>query len=566
MTGPNDGDREKTDAASDRAANQSVSDNTTVNRMHNTNASVDGVSLPDMSMSFSHGVERDSIDFMLRTQFDEDSCMDEHDEGTGAGLNPGLDNDIRLYEKAIADYQSLEEDSLAGLGVELTAVLPELRRDPGSFAASASAQIRALARGRANVFSSKAKLGISDHINYDASGRKRSKSFSSPARTDLFSDSGDEHPALPRAPPRAMNKRASWQPGRVAALTATATAAAAGLQPPRAAASGGASGGGRDGMDTSSGGGVADTHTDTLTAEGDDDKDTAGADSSLSQQLSTRWAERLIDVNPTRGKLKEGVDDKGVQTFHIRPRWPEWLVDTNYSVVKKNKYGKRQKRMIKLTEHHFFNVKNGREITQTFLYSEMQNVWLKNQTTLLVSFGEDRIYEYLSEIAPLIAQQLATRVQVRNALDKASSSMLSGEESVANYSKSTAAMIHSIEGGGSASKGPSSVISFARTISETFLNEQECIERGSSMWHRDTDGVVDDAALAQRLIHVLPDSPERLISAAIQDLMFDTKAPEGNTRRVFIEKFLKHDTEGPNAIDSKILCTELRHFIGEAQV
>lgn len=502
----------------DHDDNRNRSSTVASERLNSNHVSTEGVSLPDMSLSFyddENGEMSESAqEAELRHQFDN-----ENGEYLGEEqISIDLDDDIRAYGRAIADYESLEENCLSEIGQELAAVLTDLRRDPNSFASSSNPKIQALARTRASVFSSRKKLGISQDLNYDSSGRKRANSFS--ANSSLLTEDDD---TLQTDRPARMSKRASWQVGSSSSGLAK-RAEAKGLSEP-------------------------------------DVTELPDTDPSLSKKLSTRWAERLVDVNPTRGKLKEsGVNEHGVQTFKIRPLWPDWLVDTSYSVVKKNKYGKRQKRIIRLTEHHFFNVKNGREITQSFVYSEINKTWLKTQTTLVVSFGDDKVYEYETEIAPLIAQQLNTRVQVRSALDKAETNMITGKESVSNFSNSTAALVSSIEGGNSSS-GSSSIISFARTISEAFLNDRECTERGSSMWHRDTNGIVNDAALALRLIHLIPDSPEMLISAAIQDIMFDVRTPEGNTRRVFVQKVLAYSTEGPDAVDSKVLCTELRHFI-----
>lgn len=486
------------------------------------NISTDGMSLPDMSISFCENDETGEVlefDAEIRSKYDDDD-----DDANVDGMSIDLDNEIKVYSKAISDYESLEEDSLAEMGSELADVLNELRDHPSSFTTSANPKIRALAQKRAKIFASKKKLGISDDLNYDSTGRKRAKSFSASVNTELFVDDEGSAPSTEDASrPVKMSKRASWQ----------------------------AESRRKD---------IKSNFNKELTAN-KHDPDDGDIPGSLSKKLSTKWAERLVDVNPTRGKLTaSGIDEHGLQTFKIRPLWPTWLVDTSYKVIKKNKYGKRQHRIIKVTEHHFFNIKNGREITQSFVYSEMKKVWLKNQTTLVVSFGEDKVYEYQTEIALLIAQQLATRVQVRAALDKAVSDLLENNSSVSNFSKSTAALITSIEGG-SSSGGASSIISFARTISESFLNEQENTDRGSSMWHRDTNGTVDDAALALRLVHLVPGSAEMLISAAVQDIMFDPRAPEGNTRKLFIEKFLARSTEGPDAADSKTLCTEVRHFI-----
>ena len=162
-----------------------------------------------------------------------------------------------------------------------------------------------------------------------------------------------------------------------------------------------------------------------LNGEGGDNKDiNEDADaSSFKAQMSITWAGRLGTIDPTQGILKIGPSDSknslsSVSHIKIRPKWPHFLTDVWYEVAKKNKYGSRSRRVIKLNEYHIVNIKSGNAISKIYLYMEIAKIWLENSTTLIFTLKSGKALTYVSAMAPSIVQQITTRVQVRLALER----------------------------------------------------------------------------------------------------------------------------------------------------
>lgn len=83
----------------------------------------------------------------------------------------------------------------------------------------------------------------------------------------------------------------------------------------------------------------------------------------ISVKLSVMWANRLNEINPTQGALQmeEAHSDKkphrsskhlSSTDMKIRPKWPDFLIDTSYDVVKVNRFGHKMRRTLKLTQNH----------------------------------------------------------------------------------------------------------------------------------------------------------------------------------------------------------------------
>eukprot|EP01037_Dinobryon_pediforme_P025361 gene25361-27479_t len=155
--------------------------------------------------------------------------------------------------------------------------------------------------------------------------------------------------------------------------------------------------------------------------------------STFSSTLSTIWAKRLNAIDPTQGRLEiqkkmsistslSTSSDKDPQLnspMKIRPKWPDFLIDTSFDVIKVNKFGQKMRRTIKLTQHHVISIKNGSEITKFYAYSDIRVVWLENKDTIRIQQRSNKMNVYMSPIAPHVLQQITTRVKVRTALDKA---------------------------------------------------------------------------------------------------------------------------------------------------
>jgi hypothetical protein len=138
-------------------------------------------------------------------------------------------------------------------------------------------------------------------------------------------------------------------------------------------------------------------------------------------KLSSIWTQRLNSINPTQGALTVmSKDDSNLRKddLKLKPKWPDYLTDMAYDVIKVNKYGHRMRRTLKLTRHHVISIKAGEAITKYYPYSHIAKAWLENETTIKVILKSDKRNMYISPIAPHILQQFITRVQVRKALDE----------------------------------------------------------------------------------------------------------------------------------------------------
>ena len=96
----------------------------------------------------------------------------------------------------------------------------------------------------------------------------------------------------------------------------------------------------------------------------------------FSGKLSSVWAKRLDAVNHTQGVLEvkartfsfaEDIRSSKVSSprdkMKIKPKWPDFLVDTSFDVVKVNKFGQKYRRTIKLTQNNVITIKNGNNIS-----------------------------------------------------------------------------------------------------------------------------------------------------------------------------------------------------------
>eukprot|EP01032_Pedospumella_encystans_P017238 gene17238-19651_t len=150
---------------------------------------------------------------------------------------------------------------------------------------------------------------------------------------------------------------------------------------------------------------------------------------SMSDKLSARWALRLNEIDPTQGTLQRGASLKLSMSgpsatsqpapIRIKPKWPDFLIDTYFDVIKINMYGRKMRRIIKLTQHYVVNITNGEEISKFYAYRDIRRVWLENNNMIVVVLKSGKQTVYMSHIAPHVLQQITTRVQVRRSLDNA---------------------------------------------------------------------------------------------------------------------------------------------------
>lgn len=164
------------------------------------------------------------------------------------------------------------------------------------------------------------------------------------------------------------------------------------------------------------------------------------------ERLSQIWSTRINTMDSTQGVISMADNElnKKAELF-VRPKWPDFLTDVSYEVLKINKYGHQMRRILKLTQSHVVSIKNGNEVTKFYHYLDIRRVGLRKGNHIYVLQRSGKKNLYLTPIAPHILQQLTTRIQVRRSLDRAfvGGQGLDGDDAV--YDLETAAeMIRAI--------------------------------------------------------------------------------------------------------------------------
>lgn len=136
--------------------------------------------------------------------------------------------------------------------------------------------------------------------------------------------------------------------------------------------------------------------------------------SSYARTLSKNWAERLGEVVPTQGEISSG---DGL-ALKYKPKWPDFLPSVTYHVIKRNWVGQRMHRIIRLTEYHLLNIKNGNLLSKVYLFNEFRRVALEDNETVVLTLKSGKLLIFISHLAPNIVQQLITRIKVRLKLDR----------------------------------------------------------------------------------------------------------------------------------------------------
>lgn len=286
--------------------------------------------------------------------------------------------------------------------------------------------------------------------------------------------------------------------------------------------------------------------------------------SSLSQharlKLSDRWADRLADVNPTQGELREVVGKDGSTTLTIRPKWPEWLVDETFEVIKITKYGNRD-RTLKLTEYHILGIRDGKDVTKIYGYEDLKEVWCTKTvrgSVVVLSFMDGRDFYYSTPLAAHIAQQVATRQQVHAALASAKFSILVNERNSLDHidrpatfnAEALREIMDSISSQNTRSNS-SNVLRFARSLRDRILSHQPVrkstegkapstpqVTRRPSVRSPSKQRVGEEEDLnARRLLVIDPHSPEFVIQDEVRRILFDETTDEASTRKHFVDNF-----------------------------
>ena len=139
---------------------------------------------------------------------------------------------------------------------------------------------------------------------------------------------------------------------------------------------------------------------------------------SYTDTISQAWAERLSQVIPAQGSFQLDPKSKQGQVLPaIRPKWPQYLPDAWYEVVKVGRLARRQRRLLKLTEYHVLSIKGGNALSKIYLYLEVAQIWLQGTNMAVLVLRSGKHLSFMCPMAASLVQQITARVQVRTALE-----------------------------------------------------------------------------------------------------------------------------------------------------
>ena len=465
-----------------------------------------------------------------------------------------LQDELAAFESQFRAYEEMENSSLEQVGPTLIKTLLELRDNPDAFVVSADPAIRELARQRTSLANHMSLPRVMGEGNGTAPVDLRSSRRQSIAVT--------RNPILPHPTTLRRGSVSDTQPRGISShlssshhhfedtVVTNSREASVLLQRSKAQL------------------------LCSTTASGDSPCPEGRKGTHV---LSLKWAGRLAEVSPTQGHISRQVSKQGnLMGLKVRPKWPQWLSDALYDVIKINRYGKRQRRTIKLTEYYMANIKGGCAATRIIPYKSISKAALLDSKSFVVEFvlveeGEREndsdsasvvSLHYESLLACHIVQQLTTRAQVRMGLEKIASyaahvddtGQMSLSPRMGVSVNATAAMIEAI--GEENAKDLSDMTQFARVLGKRTCNRLNSI--GNSDYVVDAIDVEDpskndDTQRLNRLISIEPGSGEGKVQNAVQRLILDASTPEGSTAKHFIKEFPVIPLESD--------LTQLRHFI-----
>lgn len=483
-------------------------------------------------------------------------------------IDQDLEGNIKSWEESFRKYEELENRSLEVIGPELVQVLGKLRDDPDAFINSSNPSIRSLARTRTSLYAttshpdSRSSRGGSFEIQSGNSGgseRRRSllvTPVTSPLRTQ-------RRESMPDIRPMSMNSVISHS------FTERLSEFNGSMSPDVVSNS-------REGTDLVFGRRVQSVAMSRSAGSPLSHKNPIHQ-AMGTRELSLIWAGRLAELSPSQGQLSKQVGRNGqVLSLKMTPKWPGWLSDCLYDVIKINKYGKRQRRIIKLTEYHLLNVKDGKSVTKVVPYAGIQRINLTSPRSFSIDYEIKRSSQevekgtlyYESLLSAHIVQQVTTRTQIRRDLDRIGRMISNDDVNRLGYSVGvTEAMIHTITE--LVTKNNSDITQFAlllgrRTFEQLQSVNPDLVQSPSTPFDRSPasstyksspsrPSIVDFSATIRRLLAIQQGSGEYKLKNLIQKMILDVQSPEGNTLRHFLQNF-------PNIPNDKNI-TELRHFI-----
>ena len=294
---------------------------------------------------------------------------DNHNASTNAVIDADLDRRITEWQNAIIESEQLERDYLDERNHDAASLskIDLVRKNPRNFVTDPDNKLRVIALKRLEVAKYQDRLGIKGDIDSE-----KAPQIGSDVKMKMRQSS---------VTASVIDSELAWNEGELLKMGAVPRGSGMGLPS------------------------LSTRNTDRTANEG----------GIFTEKISSIWSQRLNKISLLQDdNFQLGKVDAKKQ---MKPKWPSYLHDVTYEIIKVNKYGQQLKRTLKLTQFHVISIRNNTQITKFYRYSDIKRLWLQNGNIIKVIQRNERKNMYVSPIAPHILQQIITRVQVRHALD-----------------------------------------------------------------------------------------------------------------------------------------------------
>lgn len=121
----------------------------------------------------------------------------------------------------------------------------------------------------------------------------------------------------------------------------------------------------------------------------------------IDENIITEEPQQIISTEQKQEESKISVEQitseerKKTESNASATTWPLWLKDVSYDVIKVNNMKLKQKRILKLTDTHIENIKNGDNCTKKHIYADVSYVYLQGTECLLIHYYNDHVFTYI---------------------------------------------------------------------------------------------------------------------------------------------------------------------------
>jgi len=281
-------------------------------------------------------------------------------------------------------------------------------------------------------------------------------------------------------------------------------------------------------------------------------------------KVSLILCKRLNESNPIEGGYKNDNDSIVIVG---EPSWPSWLQDESFDVTKVSKSGsKKYTRLLRLTKYHILGIRKSQGVTNAYHYIDVASVNVSSDHQIItITFKSDtQSFMYNTKLAPVIAQQIVTRLKVRTYLDKDINFLYCTDVPKLGYMiECSTSLVSNIGSDLTKLEKPEPLIEFAKSLKQKVFPNVEKSDGGAKGKYI-RSRTVDSFNFLCRLLVASTDSQEFILQSFIMKILYDSNTPEGKERESFLGQ-MANNMKRERMMDIRLWIEGMHSFIATSR-